>query len=264
MRSSWERAGSFVVKGLRNGRARLYSVCYLVGSHPPAHTMDTQRLQQRGAHTHFCVHRVTLAQTHLPCIQMFPCLFVLFKPRLSELEGNFKTLWFNYPPHTITPQKWHKNKNQLPCPAGSTVLRETATPRSRGPSVPTADADRFCMKSWGLSELTRTFPLPRLWSLQATIHCGEGVSLRTTGWCLAVCYRIFTLVIKWQWNASSPLRLGPHYLSRFPFTWTTKLVVSNCASLWTVRGASRNSHLTKSSSLGWHFLTYTPSKKSQS
>lgn len=59
MRGSWERAGSFVVEGLRNGRARLYSVCYLVGSHPPAHTVDTQHLQQRGAHTHLC------AQSHI-------------------------------------------------------------------------------------------------------------------------------------------------------------------------------------------------------
>ena len=87
MRSSWERPGSFVLKALRNGGARLHAVCYLVGSQPTAHAI-WPRLPLRGA----CgvTRRHTCSAPNCYCWGVFSFLFVLYNHTISEFEGNLR------------------------------------------------------------------------------------------------------------------------------------------------------------------------------
>lgn len=154
----------------------------------------THSVFSREVHTHICVHKVTLAQTHLSCTQMFPCLFVFFKPRSSDWKGTSRLSGSITCLTLSLHRKDTKNKNQLPHGLHSSARNcHRQEDRVFPPPLMLMNSQ---LKSWGLSELTIASPFPRLWSLQANIHCGEGVSLRTTGWCLAAYYRIFILVIK--------------------------------------------------------------------
>lgn len=109
MRSSWERPGSLVLKALRNRRTRLHPVCYLVGSQPTAHNMDTSSLYREHAEAHLQTY---LSYIQIPqlLLRMSSFLFVLIikKKKTSEFEGHLKTLWSNYSSSSIAKQNYQK------------------------------------------------------------------------------------------------------------------------------------------------------------